>query len=45
MVVLGSDKRWHAVETNKVGHDAGGGSGKVTSAIQVGRSIPRSTNA
>jgi len=40
MVVLGSDKRWHAVETNKVGRDASGGIGKVASAIQVGRIDP-----
>jgi hypothetical protein len=40
MVVLGSDKRWHAVETNKVGHDAKGGTGKVAEAIQVGKVDP-----
>lgn len=40
MVVLGKDKRWHAVETNRVGHDAGGGAGKVATAIQVGKIDP-----
>jgi hypothetical protein len=40
MVVLGNDKRWHAVETNQVGHDASGGAGKVVDAIQVGKVDP-----
>jgi hypothetical protein len=35
--VLGSDKRWHAVETNKLGVTASGGSGKITEAIAVGK--------
>jgi hypothetical protein len=37
MVVQGKDQRWHAVVTNKVGHDASGGTGKVVSAMQVGK--------
>jgi hypothetical protein len=40
MVVLGSDKLWHAVETNKVGQSASGGTGKVASAILVGKIDP-----
>jgi len=40
MVVLGKDKRWHAVETNTVGRDASGGTGKVASAIHVGKVDP-----
>lgn len=40
MVVLGNDKRWHAVQTNKVGQDANGGTGKVVTAIQVGKVDP-----
>ena len=40
MVVLGSDKRWHAVETNNVGQSASGGTGKVASAILVGKIDP-----
>jgi hypothetical protein len=37
MVVQGKDQRWHAVVTNKVAHDASGGTGKVVSAIQIGK--------
>ena len=40
MVVLGNDGRWHAVETDKVGRDAAGGTGKVVQAIQVGKVDP-----
>lgn len=40
MVVLGSDKRWHAVLTNKVGQNGNGGTGKVVQAIQVGKVDP-----
>lgn len=37
MVVLGKDKRWHAVETNVVAKDGAGGTGAIKSAIQVGK--------
>ncbi len=37
MVVLGKDNRWHAVETNKVAHDADGGKGAIRTATQVGK--------
>jgi hypothetical protein len=37
MVVLGKDKRWHAVETNVVAKDASGGTGRVATAVQVGK--------
>jgi hypothetical protein len=37
MVVLGPDKRWHAVETDAPGRSADGGTGAVKSAIQVGK--------
>lgn len=40
MVVQGKDQRWHAVVTNKVAHDASGGTGKVVSAIQIGKIDP-----
>jgi hypothetical protein len=40
MVVLGKDKRWHAVETNKVGQSTSAGNGKVAQAIQVGKVDP-----
>jgi hypothetical protein len=41
MVVQGKDKRWHAVETNQVGQSAQGGTGKVATAIQVGKVDPQ----
>jgi hypothetical protein len=40
MVVEGKDGRWHAVETNTVGASAGGGTGKVMSAVLVGKVDP-----
>jgi hypothetical protein len=40
MVVQDNHQRWHAVVTNKVAHDASGGTGKVASAIQVGKIDP-----
>ena len=40
MVVRGNDKRWHAVVTDKAGKDASGGTGKVMTAIQVGKVDP-----
>jgi hypothetical protein len=40
MVVLGNDRRWHAVQTNKPGADANGGTGRVVTAIQVGKVDP-----
>jgi hypothetical protein len=40
MVVLGQDKRWHAVETNATAKDASGGNGAVATAIQVGKVDP-----
>jgi hypothetical protein len=40
MVVEGKDGRWHAVETNVPGASAGGGTGKVMSAVLVGKLDP-----
>ena len=40
MVVLGKDKRWHAVETSQVGKSVPSGKGDVLSAVQVGKVDP-----
>lgn len=40
MVVFGKDKRWHAVETNVLAHDASGGTGPIKAALQVGKVDP-----
>lgn len=37
MVVQDGNKRWHAVETNKVGQDATAAKGKLLAAVQVGK--------